>query len=109
MKKNIVERNIKRRLATLERRRGKLSKKQILKTKVSTIDPWMRVAINIVGSISILYAVTNEHSIPAYIFGAIMLLFGIFGNKQSVETIVDQLCTQGVDLTLDAILASLLD
>jgi hypothetical protein len=103
-KSKVVERNIRRKLNRLKGSRKNLSKQQILKTKVSTISPWMRTAINIVGTILVVYGYLSDHSIAAYIFGVLFLLIGIFGNKETIETTVDQFCTNGIDAIINGMI-----
>ena len=103
-KNQVVERNVRRKLNRLKSSRKNLTKQQIMKTKVSTISPWMRTAINIIGTGLVVYGYVSNHSIAAYIFGGILLLIGIFGKKETIETTVDQFCTHGIDAVINGMI-----
>ncbi|WDE96830.1 hypothetical protein PQO03_02500 [Lentisphaera profundi] len=100
----LIERNIRRKLNRLKGSRKKLTKKQLMNAKVSTISPWMRSAINIIGAVLIAYGFLSDHSIAAYIFGSFFLLIGIFGKKETIETTLDQFCTHGIDVIIEGII-----
>ena len=109
MKKNVVQCNIKRRFRKLKRKKNKISRKQIMSTKVSTVSPWTRSATNIIGALIMYIGFLSNHSIFLYIVGIVILYVGIFGNKKTVESTLDELCSSGVECTIEGILDGIIN
>ena len=109
MKKATFINNAQRKLNKKQRyQHRKLSREEILSTKVSTINPWLRGLVVFIGLglISVCYFkddVDNGDMIFLLIFGGMITLFGIFGCRRTISSVVDALSNNVFELIIEGI------
>ena len=109
MKKATFINNAQRQLNKKQRKQQrKLSKKEIMSTKVSTINPWLRGLVILIGLATIVgcYFIENPDNgsiALLLIIGGFITFIGIFGSKKSVSSVVDSAGNNVFELIIEGI------